>query len=189
MYQKMSYTMKCPRGQVYRKSYTRKTSSGKRIRIAGKCVRSQTRYTRKVKVDRTRLRGVRKTKRALRTCPKGYVKRSAYIRITRKGTRVLVPEQCIRDVGNPGKGYRNGPGIGPLRKGELTKYGYKNVAELSVADRHKALEKAIDEYGSLGVWRKLNAVAVYTKRTLPKISKIFKEDMNWIRAKFGIKAF
>ncbi len=100
-----------------------------------------------------------------------------------------MPEQCIRDIGSPGKGYRDGPGIGPLRKGELTKYGYKNVLELSVADRHAALQKAIAEYGSLGVWRKLNAVAVYTKRTLPHISKIFKADMDWIRAKFGIKAF
>ncbi len=126
-------TRKCQRGKPYRKSKTRKVSSG----------------------------------RALNPCP-------AAVRTTRKRTS---------------RSLRNGPGIGPLRKGELTKYGYKNVAELSVADRHKALEKAIDEYGSLGVWRKLNAVAVYTKRTLPKLSKIFKEDMNWIRAKFGIKAF
>ena len=182
-------TVSCPRGKVYRKSYTRKTASGNRIRIAGKCLRSQTRYTRKVKTDRRRLRGFRKTKRALRSCPEGYIKRNPYVRITRKGKRSLVPEQCIRDIGTPGKGYRNGPGIGPLRKGELTKYGYKNVSELSVADRHAALEKAIAEYGSLGVWRKLNAVAVYTKRTLPHISKIFKADMDWIRAKFGIKAF
>jgi hypothetical protein len=185
----MAASRKCTRGKTYRKSYTRKTPSGKRIRVAGKCLRSQTRYTQKPKVNRSRLRGVRKTKRALSTCPSGYIKRSAFVRMTRKGKRSLVPEQCIRDIGSPGKGYRNGPGIGPLRKGELSKYGYTNVSELSESQRHAALEKAIQEYGSLGVWRKLNAVAVYTKRTSPRISEIFKADMDWIRATFGIKAF
>jgi len=80
------------------------------------------------------------------------------------------------------------PGIGPLRKGELSKYGYVHVAELSEEQRHKALEKAIDAYGSLGVWRKLNAVAVYTKRTSPAVSRLFQADMDWIRRTFGIKA-
>jgi hypothetical protein len=92
-------------------------------------------------------------------------------------------------MGLPGKGYRDGPGIGALRKGELAKYGYEHVTQLSVAKRHAALEKAVAEYGSLGVWRKLLAVSVYTKRTAPPSSKIFKEDMDWVRAKFGIKAF
>lgn len=185
----MVATVKCPRGQSYRKSYTRRTKSGKSVRIPGSCLRSQTRYDEPLKVNRTRFRGYRMTKRALKTCPEGYVKRNAFVRITKRGKRSYVPEQCISDVGSPGKGYSDGPGIGALRKGELSKYGYQNVIKLSVGKRHGALEKAIDEYGSLGVWRKLNAVAVYTKRTAPHISAIFKEDMDWIRAKFGIKAF
>lgn len=172
----MVSTMKCPRGQVYRKSYTRKIY-GKTVRIPGTCLRSSPLH-----MDRM-------TKRALKTCPSGHVKRAAFVRITKRGKRSYVPEQCISDIRSPGKGYRDGPGIGALRKGELTKYGYENVISLSLAKRHAALQKAVDEYGSLGVWRKLNAVAVYTKRTAPHISKIFKEDMAWIRAKFGIKAF
>jgi hypothetical protein len=181
-------TKKCPRGQYYRKSYTRKTQSGS-VRIPGTCLRSQTRYAEPYKVDRSRLRGYRMTKRALNTCPKGYIKRAAYVRLTKRGKRSYVPEQCVTDVGLPGKGYRDGPGIGALRKGELSKHGYANVAQLSVEQRHAALRKAIAEYGSLGVWRKLNAVSIYTKRTAPHISAIFKDDMAWIRTTFGIKAF
>jgi hypothetical protein len=55
--------------------------------------------------------------------------------------------------------------------------------------RHKALSRAVKEFGSLGVWRKLNAVQVYTRRLSPASSKVFKADMDWIRSKYGIKAF
>lgn len=179
----------CPRGKYYRKSYTRKLKSGKGVRVAGRCLRSQTRYASPLKIDRTRFRGIRKTKRALKSCPKGYIPRASYVRYTKYGKHVLVPEQCIPDIGAPGKGLRGGPGIGPLRKGELAKYGYSKVPLLTVAQRHAALAKAVKEFGSLGVWRKLNAVSVYTRRTAPGVSKLFKEDMDWIRTTYGIKAF
>jgi hypothetical protein len=78
--------------------------------------------------------------------------------------------------------------IGPLRKGELTKYGYAHVTKLSSAERHSALRKAVHEYGSLTTWRKLNAVAVYTRYTSPQSSAIFKQDMDWIRKTYGLKA-
>jgi hypothetical protein len=111
------------------------------------------------------------------------------MRYTQKGKHILTPESCIRDRGSPGKGYPNGPGIGPLKKGELAKYGYTNVLNMTVSERHKALDKAVNEFGSLSVFRKLNAVAIYLKRTSPSSSRIFKEDMNYIRKKFGITAF
>ncbi len=181
----------CGPGKFYRKSYTRKTRSGRRVRVAGACLRSQTRYASPLKVDRHRLRGFRKTKRALSSCPSGFIKRAAFVRYTKKGKHSLVPEQCIRNVGAPGKGYRGGPGsgIGALRTGELAKYGYTHVANMSVADRHAALAKAVQEYGPLGVWRKLNAVSVYTRRVSPAASRVFNADMDWVRAKYGIKAF
>lgn len=78
--------------------------------------------------------------------------------------------------------------IGPLRKGELSKFGYSKVTTLTVAERRAALKKAVAEYGSLTTWRKLNAVAVYTKHTVPHVSAIFKQDMDWIRGKYGLKA-
>ena len=136
------------------------------------------------------MRGVRMSKRALRSCPAGYIKRASYRRTARSGRRSTVPEQCIRNVGAPGKGLASGgPGIGPLRQGELAKYGYTHVVSKSRTARHAALTRAVKAYGSLGVWRKLNAVQVYTRRLSPASSKIFKADMDWVRGKYGIKAF
>lgn len=161
----MAKSRKLGRGKTYRKSYTRK---GKR---------SQTRY----KVSRTA--------RALRKCPAGFIKRAAFTRRLARGRKSYVPEQCIRNVGAPGKGLRGGPGIGPLRKGELVKFGYSDVVNKTRNARHAALSRAVKAYGSLSVWRKLNAVQVYTRRLSPASSKVFKADMDWIRSKYGIKAF
>lgn len=184
----------CVSGEIYRKSYTRKGTGRKGtgrkdMRVPGRCIRSQTRSA-PLKVDRTRFRGFRKSKRTLKSCPAGFIKRAAYVRYTKKGKHSLVPEQCIHNIGAPGKGLRTGgPGIGRLRKGDLAQFGYKNVLTMPVGARHTALRKAVEEFGSLGVWRKLNAVSVYTRRTSPGASAVFKADMDWIRNKFGIKAF
>ena len=125
-----------------------------------------------------------------RKCGKGKIYRKSYTRRgTRAGRKSTVRGQCISNVGAPGKGFRGGPGIGPLRSGELSKFGYDHVVSKTMAQRREALEKAVKAYGSLGVWRKLNAVQVYTRRLSPASSKIFKEDMDWVRGKYGIKAF
>jgi hypothetical protein len=76
---------------------------------------------------------------------------------------------------------RKGSLIGPLKKGELVSLGYRRTAKAS--SRHRALNKAIKKYGSLSTYRKLNAVAVYTKRTSPAASKTFKADRDWVGKK------
>ena len=101
------------------------------------------------------------------------IRRKAY---TRKNG-VYVKSSCVRDMGNPGKGYPNG--IGKLKKGDLTKHNYS--LKSSKLSRHRALNKAIKEYGALSVYRKLNALAVYTKNTSPLTSKTAKSDRNWIK--------
>lgn len=139
------------------------------------------------------MRGYKLSRRSLKSCPTGYIKRASYVRYTKRGKHTLVPEQCIKDVGLPGKGYkgtgtRKSSGIGPLRKGELSKHGYVHINGLTVTQRRAALAAAVAEYGSLSVWRKLNAVAVYTRRVSPKVSALFKEDMDWIKKTYGLKA-
>lgn len=186
----MAATRRCKNGFTYRKSYLRTLKSGRRIRVPGECIRSTTVYESPVSVNHTRLRGYRKSARTLKSCPSGYIKRASYVRYTKRGKHVLVPEQCIPDVGAPGKGYAgDGPGIGKLRSGELAKFGYTDVQKLGESERHAALARAIEAFGSLGVWRKLNAVQVYTRRTSPSASAIFKRDMDWIRNVYGLKAF
>ena len=77
------------------------------------------------------------------------------------------------------------PGIGPLHKGDLAEFGYKNVATLSQKRRHLALVRAVRVYGPLSVFRKLNAVYVYTRHTAPVSSAIFKLDRDWIQEYYG----
>jgi hypothetical protein len=74
--------------------------------------------------------------------------------------------------------------IGTLKKGLLIKFGYQNVTQLSQQQRHEALAKAIRAYGALSVFRKLNAVYVYNRKTNPSHSKIFKTDRDWVRLQF-----
>ena len=120
------------------------------------------------------------TTRKTRRCPPGKIMRRAY---TRKHTRVAA--RCIADVGVPGKGFQGeGPGIGPLRHGDLTQFGYGHVTAMTKGRRHLALARAVHAYGALTVWRKLNAVYVYTRNTAPASSAVFKADRDWIKAHY-----
>ena len=98
---------------------------------------------------------------------------------------MYVEARCVKNSGPPGKSRKSVKQIGPLRKGELAKYGYS--FRIPKSTRHAALKKAVSEYSSLGVFRKLDAVAKLTENTLPSASKIFKEDRKWIESTFGIK--
>jgi hypothetical protein len=137
-----------------------------------------------------RLQGFRVARRGATTvCRKGQILRDAYVRV-RLGQKQYVPASCVTDMGAPGKGIPTGePGIGPLRKGDLDRFGYTNVTALSEGRRHLALASAVRVYGSLTVWRKLNAIYVYTRRTSPASSAIFKADRDWVNTHYGIKAF
>lgn len=183
----------CPSGYHPRKAYTLKGT-----RVAAACVRATTKSEpRSVFLARTRkrmtirLRGIPKTRRGPTTCPSGTIVRNPYVRIlktTRK--RTFVPASCIPDIGNPGKGLPSGDrGIGPLRRGDLKRFGYSDVVGMSEGRRHLALAAAVKAYGSLTVWRKLNAIYVYTRHTSPQSSRIFDADRDWVKATYGIAAF
>jgi hypothetical protein len=191
----MRLTHRCPSGTRYRKTYVRKGT-----RIAGKCLKSQTRRVESSASFRTRVtgrmtkrfRGVRHSARSGPACGKGHISRKAFVRYSTSGKRTLVRQGCVRNMGRPGKGLSlttGGPGIGPLHKGELAQFGYEKVTSLSVSQRREALRKAVHIYGSLSVWRKLNAVHVYTRSMSPASSRVFKEDRDWVKTTFGIKAF
>ena len=73
-------------------------------------------------------------------------------------------------------------GIGELDKGDLVSKGYS--VKKTLRSRHKALKKVVKSEGALSTFRKLNAVAVYTKNQSPTKSKTFKRDRNWVRKTF-----
>jgi len=119
-------------------------------------------------------------------CRRGTIRRVGYTRrIPRSSRRIYVPASCIPDVGAPGKGLASGePGIGRLREGDLSRFGYDNVTTMSAGARHLALARAVRAYGALSLFRKLNAVYVYTRRSSPASSRIFKADRDWVRATY-----
>lgn len=151
---------KCPSGYVKRSGFTRRTN-GKHIK--GICVRG--------------------TKKA---CGPGKILRSSYTRrVLKKNGSVKetrVSATCVRDMGKPGKLPKGAPTIGPLKKGELQRFGY--MYKLPEHDRHSALRAAIKVLGSLNVYRKLDAVAKLTHLTSPKASATFATDRDWIRSKY-----
>lgn len=77
---------------------------------------------------------------------------------------------------------RRMPGIGPLKEGDLTRLGYK--ATLKATSRRRAVDKAVKKYGKVSALRKLNAVAVYTKRRSPARSRTFKSDVRYVQKKY-----
>ena len=121
-------------------------------------------------------------------CGRGKILRAAYTRrIAHSRKRTHVPAGCIRDVGRPGKGLSSGElGIGKLREGDLAQFGYEHVTSLDAPRRHLALGRAVAKYGALTVFRKLNAVYVYTRNTAPASSRVFKADRNWVKAYYGV---
>jgi hypothetical protein len=185
--------MTCPSGYHPRRAYTLKRTG---TRVAISCVRATTKagpraeFVAKTKRRMTRrLQGHPRSERGVTSCPIGQIVRDAYVRV-RRSRRTFVPASCIKDVGNPGKGLPGGqPGIGPLRKGDLKKFGYDNVVSMTVGNRHLALAKAVKANGSLTVWRKLNAIYVYTRNTAPASSVVFKADRDWVKETYGLRAF
>jgi hypothetical protein len=191
----------CPEGFHKRSGYKTKTGKYSKAR----CVRS----TRKNNETSKKAKLVPSIKSLSRkACPPGMIERKAYARRystavlqegfkkkTRSGKSITVKphkrkstrvdSKCVKNTGLPGKGKES---IGPLRKGELSKYGY--TLKISQLQRHKALKKAINEFGALGVYRKLDAVAKLTSRTIPEASKQFEEDRDWVKEIYGpLKAF
>lgn len=105
-----------------------------------------------------------------KVCKKGSILRDAYI--TKKG--VHVSEVCVKDTGMPGKGQKIIP---KLESGTLHNYHY-NKSDLS---RHRALLQAARNSDYNAVIRKLNAISILTKNTIPKASKMYIKDMHYVQ--------
>ena len=84
------------------------------------------------------------------------------------------------------RGSRSDSVIGPLKKGRLSKFGYVHVNELTEAQRHTAIKKAVHKFGALSVWKMINVLYVYNKSN-PKNRHLFKIDRDWIKSTFGIE--
>ena len=208
----------CPRGSILRKSYSRKSKSGKKIHIKSSCIKATGSHGSKTpSIRKSIVRSIlskqkkasSKTKASSpKSCPKGYILRSAYIRSPYKrssysrssGSRIspssvkgtIVPAKCIKSRGHddkPGLFDKEGKRIYiVLEKGSLSKHGYTNVDNLSSSQRQKALDSAIKELDGnwLSIFRKINYLAVLNKYN-PKLHKIFIADRDYIKSKYTKK--
>lgn len=201
----------CPNGFYKRSSYT--TPRGHRIHT--RCVKIHRSHNKSRKNFRSRVEArytarnhkMSKSVTRKKPCPLGKVERKGYVRkfgerVLKRGytvkrasgkayrirpTRgsVYVKPSCVKKSGGQTRS-RPGKGFGLLRRGELKKHGY--IYESSYESRHFALKKAIKEFGPLGVYRKLDAVAKLSKNRVPKASHVFKEDRDWIRRHYKLEA-
>jgi hypothetical protein len=202
----------CPEGYHKRASYTSKAGH----RVHTRCVRSTTvyaesrkNYSRRILArQKSRLNSIGKSATKKMHCPPGQVERKGYVRkfapnIIQKGytvkrhsgkdyriyperSTVYVKPSCVKDRGLPGK-LGPGEGFGPIRKGELKKHGY--IYDESVEKRRDAIKDAIKEFGALGVFHKLDAIAKLSRRTAPEAAEAFRKDRDWLKSHYKLKAF
>jgi hypothetical protein len=101
--------------------------------------------------------------------------------------RAHVGAVCIKNQGEAGKwtSRHKTRGIGPLKPGKLKAFGYSS--KKSTEERHAAIKRAIKAYGALAVYRMLQAVATYSKRTTPGKSHIYMADRNYVGKLVGYK--
>lgn len=99
------------------------------------------------------------------------IKRKAYTR--KDGTKVSATSFQITNRGKPGRG----PKLFTLKKGRLSRYGYPNRGR-------NALANAVTANGALGVFRRLQALMILTKRTDPAKSAQYRSNRNWVRSKY-----
>ena len=168
----------CPEGKVRRRSYVRK-NTGRTVR--GTCVS----VPKQEKIE----------------CPPGtvlrssytrHVKNQSYTRKTKNGRSIQVHPRshtskigpsCVKLSSKTGRPPSSALRIGPLKKGELKKFGYSY--KLPVEKRREALQDAINKLGPLNVYYKLHAVSELTKTKAPRASAVFMEDKKWIQTVYG----
>lgn len=188
-----------PPGYIYRRGYTRTTNSGsgRQTYVPGsfiKSTRAPGRRNQKRQVWASRVMAKKqaeheeaRNKFGTPQCGPNQTIREGY-RNSRTGT--LTPPQCIQRRGSSRSSSSSSMldssqkknVIGPLEKGTLGKFGYTRVTSMSPKMRHRALHKAVKQYGYLPVFRKVNAVAVLTKNTAPETSNVMNQDKEWLRA-------
>ncbi len=133
------------------------------------------RASRTTKIRSTRLRNTKSSmtrKTALRKLREG-----SKIRFATRRTRVFKPVMA-----SDWQVEHQEFGIGPLKKGDLSKYGYSS--DKPVDARHKSLSKAVKKYGPTTVFRKLNALYVYNKNRNPVRSGKFMKDRDFVKKSF-----
>jgi hypothetical protein len=189
--------MECPIGKIKRNSYTKKLSSGKKIKISENCIDSTSDSgLKRTDIDKKKIgyekreHNIARKKFGTPKCSnKEIVKEGYYKKSPKKKSKgTWVSPVCIKAKGSSKKRGTKGKKLFRLEKGTLSQYGYSGVKKLSKTQRRNSLSKAIKNMKPLSVMRKLIAVSTLQKNTNPQMSKIFKEDAEFVKSTKEYKA-
>ena len=148
------------------------------------------------KINNTREKNQKKA--ALKTrnksrkrCPKGKILRVAYTRNSSKPgiPTTYIAATCITDVGRPGKGLHDQTGKRiyiDLKKGILSRFNYHKIVNLTALQRKIRIGKAVRFYKNyLSIFRRLIFLSTLNKNIKPKLSKLYREDAEYVKKKFS----
>lgn len=164
-------TKKCPKGQILRDAYIRKTKSGKTIKVPASYIKDKG-------LPGKRSIKYKKIKHPNLNCPEGEIARAGYTRVLKNGKKIKISPSCIKDRGTPGKGLIILPELTEEDKGLLKEFGYK--LNLSKEDRYKSLKKAIKQYPINTIIWHLNYLRNITANDTNKDK--FKNDMKFVQS-------
>ena len=198
----VSRTSSCPSGYIKRAAY--KSKSGKRVK--SKCIPktglfsngdSSSKTLHMIKKNRIKSLKILSLSKKLglpvrERCGKGETLRSGYIK---KISKTVVPPECITK-----RGSMNIPTRTEKQKSArntiimidddhtLSQYGYSDIQHKTKDERMTALTSLITHFipikGQMATYtyliRALNARAILTKNTNPKVAKLFKNDQKMI---------
>lgn len=180
---------KCKSGEIFRKGFVRRSKSGSKTKVKGKCIRATSQSKKKrsdsdKKIIAKRQKSYKlarnKFKDELPNCPKGTIMREGYKRRSssrsksKKGS--WVKPTCVPSLNREKK-----PRLFVLEKGVLEKYGYKNISELTEKQRHQALNNALEDIEPLPLYRRINALYILQRNSNPDLAARFRDDAEYVK--------
>lgn len=181
--------MECSGGKITENSHAKKSPSRKKIKAGEKYIeknvpirKKRTNNDKKIMAQEKRKHTIARQKFGTPKCKKGQIIKEGYHRKqSSKSVGYWVAPTCIMAKGLSRKRGSKGKKLFRLERGTLSQFGYSNVKKLSKKERHQSLKKAINEIKPVSVRKKLIAISTLQKNINPKMSKIFKEDAEWIK--------
>jgi hypothetical protein len=174
--------MNCPIGQIKRNSKKKIKNEEKCIKALSQSDKKRSELDKKIMSREKREHTIARKKFGTPKCKKGEIIKEGYHKkASSRNKGMWVALTCIKARGSSKKRGTKGKKLFRLEKGTLSKYGYHNIKKLSKKERRQSLKKAVSDMKPLSVMRKLIAVSTLQKNTDPKMSKIFREDADWVR--------
>jgi hypothetical protein len=192
-------TKACKKGEILREGYS--TSVGTRVKPA--CIKATSDTGKKAKdvnapIIREMLMKEQRaekltSKESPKSCKSGEIRRSAFMRESKTGKTTAVPAACIKSRGADTKVGLINPKTGErtyvvLNNEKLHTYGYTDVKNKTLAQRHASLDRAYVGMKKewLPLFRHLNYLAVLNKNH-PLYYNIFNSDRDYVKAKYAPK--